>query len=48
MGNRRNGSLVPQRPEKRAASEVEQRMRDEECYSDVEEKAKEREEEARG
>lgn len=33
---------------KGAASQVEQRMRDEECYSDAEEKAKEREEEARG
>lgn len=45
----RNGSLVStEARKKRAASQVEQRMmRDEECYSDVEEEAKEGEEEKR-
>lgn len=48
VGNRSNESLVPQTPEKiGAASQVEQRMRDEECYGDVEEEAKEGEAEKR-
>lgn len=47
VGNRRNERLVPHRPEKREASQVEQRMRDEECYGDVGEEAKEGVEEKR-
>lgn len=45
VGNKRNGSLSPQRPEQKktegAASQVEQKMRGEECYGDVAEEAKE-------